>query len=476
MSDSEIISVENPLHSFIQNFISYPFFIMEQLFKEEKANAQDAVLLYNFYLKKACIESRNSGKNEFKVYCQVKYCAEGLYMGRDRIRRARKILKKHGLINDIQHIGEGGKFDKKCFTKINFKISEGTIQKIFEQTTEDVQNEIAPDFESVSLIPDTPVLSEEMLKVITDLNEYFVTASPGKASRHKIPAPGEKINKTIQTIADNLSQLQSGEFLKNHVCDSEWMKKQGIKEISAAMTLESVRRIVKKAIKKLHTSMENHPGNGFPKSLHDFFYNFKTKKSMFLLFHYNESWLGDNSLLRQQKAKLEDDESEICEEYYENTFMKKFSGKSHQTIFFGAVNKLKEAYEKNSEDLSKLNQEMHMSFPVHCRRFSDFISRVFEFMESDWSYRKRGIFVWGKGDIWENFCVWMREEFNTSMRITEEDRDMIKTLSRARKNEEQQNKINERYQDLIGKYEDAGEDYTEEELWERARREVEKIA
>ncbi len=97
---------------------------LHEVFKEEFG--ADAIALYMFYYYTAKWQKTNQPK------ALSSYCKKGLEWGRDRFRRAKAILKKYNLIEDVRRKDKEGKIIG-WYIRINYIWREKTIQTIKPQ-------------------------------------------------------------------------------------------------------------------------------------------------------------------------------------------------------------------------------------------------------------------------------------------------------------------------------------------------------
>jgi hypothetical protein len=445
------------LNVHISEYTVIPIFHQKKILQSDSKSRVDALALYQFYLMKSAESKTN------QVWAQVHYCSEGLGIGRDRIRKARNLLKELGLIKDINTYDQNKKQKCKCYTKLNYKPTQDSYKKavVKELNTQ------------VKLVSDQPIVSKEMLNHISALNTYYSENCPGKCSSHKIPAPGEKVSKTILNLSTYIHQIYTGEFIRKQSIDKEFLESNEI-ETTKFDSVEQAVEALRKSIKRYFASIRNKPDMYINNSLSSFIFNYGSKKSTALLFMKTGNvWEGDAKTLRQLHKHFDEDELNLAEKYYDENFKDYKPTARDRVVFFSALRKLKKEYEKRSADLSKYNRQSHMRFADHCRCFEQFMERVFDFLNNNFSYKRIALLTWGKGDAWDEFQVYMKNEWSVLLDVSPEDIEYIHRLEEQSAREEVNNKINSIFEKKQWWRDEENLPYTNDDLWEQSVAEVE---
>lgn len=99
----------------------------DKLLRTDKPS--DAIALYNFYYYTAVWQETNQAK------ATDKYCMKGLKMGRNRFRRAKKILLELGLIQAIKYVNKKNRFEGH-YIKVNYYARRETVNKATFSTSQ----------------------------------------------------------------------------------------------------------------------------------------------------------------------------------------------------------------------------------------------------------------------------------------------------------------------------------------------------
>jgi hypothetical protein len=445
---------------------------LDELLKFEK-NDLKAAIVYLFLLKKSNDQKTN------QPWANKKYVMKKLGMGMSVLTRLRGKLKERNLIEDIfqDHPKYKTGNKNKCFTKLPYKMSKKKLEEKIQKNIEEFfKNGFShtPEKKKNELIKNQVHLSEDLTGLISRLNNYYCEPSMKldfKFTRHKINKPGEKLSKTVLKISDYINRLQAGTFLKLDL-DKLWLEDSGIIPrgiLQGGKSLKMIENRIKKSIDRLHLTIKQMDETyTWPKSLIDFFYNPRSKKSRFAYFLFNEAWEGGQNNLQTQKKNLDNEIVQMTEVFFRDHLMKRSPGIKNQIALFASVKKLERDYNAHIGELLKYNQGLGKSLLSYGSTFYHLLECVFNFAEENWAYKKAGLITWGKGDGWLQFKLYMDDRCNSLLEITQEGIKLIASRAENRKREARENIINLEYKSLKNYNDENNIGLSDAQLYEQA--------
>jgi hypothetical protein len=275
------------------------------------------------------------------------------------------------------------------------------------------------------------------------------------------------VNKTIEELANYITQLRDGQFA-SLAWDEPWLKNNPVHATPLFMqkqTLEEVETNIRKAIKRQQKSIEN-SGPEFYRApnLLQFIYNSNSKKSTLVRFTLNMAQDGDDRILNAQRNGLDPHALAQVDAFAASA--KYITSKKQKIALLATVRQLKTEYEKARGDLAKYNQALHLRFAPHCGNFNDFLAKVFEFVETDWNYKKPSLISWGEGDGWKLFTHYMITNYSVALETTREGLAEIEINQKQITQKTRESKIQKEFDRMCHLMDEAGEKYNPEKLYQ----------
>lgn len=402
----------------IDDLIIIPKATMDQLLKIEKPN--DCISLYNFYYYTAKWQKTNQPK------CTIRYASQGLKICIDRIRKAKKELCKLKLIEDVKDIDTATKKVKGWYIKLNYIFKKTTLLKSHLMEITEGGNENHPIEKPPSPkghpveIQEGNTLSTNSINALSTNNKYI--GNPKKDSskqssnllsiekeypkikeaikrillqlisigefKHKLPVNGDKPSKLIKQCIDYLKWIRTGQFAREIKLDPKWEKDIKIDkwpDIKGYENWSSVKNIVLDSMENMMAQKHEYKKTGSelwtPPNLNQFFYNDRTKKSMFLKYMNVEvkkteditaEW-QKNNLPKKAQEYLQKTLDENDNEFYENDILN----------FWSNMNEMYTWWKKNNDRLIEYNKAYDHGWGYHCSNPEGFFFVVSKYLSNE---------------------------------------------------------------------------------------------